>query len=170
MIGIKTKNRRNFLEYYKSFKDKIYNFFWYRVGLNRDKAEDLTSEVFVKAFESFDSYDQERPFQAWIYRIAQNHLINHYRIAKREVGLPEIDNSVSNELAYCFERDIEIKFELEKVMKVINSMEDYHREVLLLRYVDSLDNAEIATVLGKEEGAVRAQISRGLKLLRNKLK
>lgn len=158
------KDRTDFLAYYNRYKDKIYTYLWYRVGFNQALAEDLTSEVFIKALKNFESYDQDRPFQAWIYKIAQNHLINHYKTGYRETELLESVETPRRE-----HETIENKLELERVMEHIQELDQYHREVLLLRFVDCLDNREIAAVLGKEEGAVRTQISRALEELRKRI-
>lgn len=156
------KNKKEkFLYYYGQYKDKIFNYFWYRVGFNRPIAEDLTSEVFLKALKSFTDYDERRPFQAWIYAVAKNHLLNFYRTANRETELSLAENFDSSELS-----KIENKLELEKIFTVINRLDGYYREVLVLRFADGFDNREIAEILGKDEGAVRTQISRALEELR----
>lgn len=154
----------DFLGYYNKHKDKIYNYFWYRVGFNRALAEDLTSEVFLKAYKNFDSFDPARPFQAWIYAVAKNHLLNYYRLANRETELFLADSLAKNQLL-----EIDRRLELERIFNLINSMADYYKEVLFLRFADGLDNKEIAEALGKEEGAIRTQISRALEELRSKL-
>lgn len=159
------KARADFLAYYNQYKDKIYTYFWYRVGFNQALAEDLTSEVFIKALKNFDTYDQDRPFQAWIYKIAQNHLINHYKTSNRETELIEAIEVPRRE-----GEAIEAKLELERVMEHIHELNRYHQEVLLLRFVEGLDNQEIAAVLDKDEGAVRTQISRALEELRKRIK
>ena len=164
---MKHSNSKNkhFLRYYKEFKDKIYTYFLYRVNFNRDLAEDLTSEVFIKAFNCFDSFDKDRSFQAWIYTIARNHLINHYRTANREIDLARAEK-----LSCDFREKLEAEFELKEVLKKIGRLAPYYRDVLQLRFVDGLDNKEIAEVLEKEEGAIRTQISRALSELRKLLK
>jgi RNA polymerase sigma factor (sigma-70 family) len=159
------KEGKDFIAYYNEFKDKIFNYFLYRLNFNNSVAEDLTSEVFLKAFEKFDTYDQDRPFQAWIYTIARNHLYNYYRILGREVELEDAIPILNYEAS-----KVDINLELEKVMAEIEKMNPYHRDVLLLRYVDGLDNSEIAKVLGKDEGAVRTQIHRALNKLREGFK
>ena len=80
-------SNRVFLRYYNEYKDKIYTFFLYRVNFNCEQAEDLTADVFLKAFRKFDTFDRARSFQAWIYTIARNHLYNYYRQAGRELEL-----------------------------------------------------------------------------------
>lgn len=161
--SMKVKNP-DFLVYYHEYKDKIFNYFWYRIDFNRDLAEDLTSEVFVKALTHFDSFDATRSFQAWIYAIAKNHLLNYYRTAGREVELSWANDQCRDQL-----REVEIGLDLENIILTIRTLEPYHCEVLLLRFVDGFDNREIAQLLEKDEGAVRTQLSRALTTLREKL-
>ncbi len=154
----------NFLKYYQDYKDKIFNYFWYRVNFDRPLAEDLTAEIFLKALDNFSSFDQDRPFQPWIFTLARNRLINYYRQANREVPLENCKSLNFNEWP-----KIQAKIEVDRLIKKIKQLEPYHQEVLLLKYVDGLANNEIAQVLEKEEGAVRTQLSRALNQLRETL-
>lgn len=153
-----------FVSNYQQYKDKIYTYFLYRVNFNQALAEDLTSEVFLKAYKSLDSFDCERSFQSWIYAISHNHLLNYYRTVGREKSLEEV-----GDIATEFKKKLEANLELERIIEEIYKMDDYCREVLLLRFVDALDNKDIARLLNKDEGAVRTQISRALSELRNKI-
>ncbi|TAL19526.1 sigma-70 family RNA polymerase sigma factor, partial [Patescibacteria group bacterium] len=71
-------NPEKFRKFYETHFNKIYRFVLFRVG-NRELAEDLVSEIFVKALKAFPSYDESRSRSSWIFTIARNHLINHYR-------------------------------------------------------------------------------------------
>ena len=155
------KNKDDFIPYYNQFKDKIYNYFLYRVGFDKAVAEDLTSEVFVKAFKNFDGFDEAKKFQSWIYMIAHNHLVNHYKSAKRDVPLELMENFLQ-----YLDKDAEEKYELERILKIIRCMEEKDKEILQLKLVDELSNQEIADILEKEEGAIRTQISRSISKLR----
>ena len=159
--GPMLEKTNSYIDYYNKYKDKIYTYLWYRSGYNSQIAEDLTSDVFLKALKSFDSFDPEKSFQAWIYAIAKNHLINYYTKSGREVPLDEAEKA-----HYCMEENFDNKDELEKIIIKINELKNYHKEVLLLRFVDGLSNVEIAEMINKDEGAVRTQISRALKELR----
>jgi len=156
------KQKQNFTDYYNQYKDKIFNYFWYRVNFNRALAEDLTADAFLKAFKGFKDFDHGRSFQSWMYAIAKNHLLNYYRTANRETDLLDIEKMGVNEL-----KKIEDRLELEQAFDLINQLSEYHRDVLLLRYSDGLNNSEIAEILNKDEGAVRTQISRALEELRS---
>ncbi len=153
--------KENFVSYYDKFKDKIFVYFLYRVNFNRTIAEDLTSEVFLKALDHFDSFDQARSFQSWIFTIAHNHLVNHYRVAGRETEL-----LADQYITHVDTQKVELNYELEQVLKTIYTMEKSDRDILLMRFVDDLSNSDIADLLGKEEGAIRTKISRTLAKLR----
>lgn len=152
---------QDFIDYYKQYKDKIYAYFLYRLSFDKKTAEDLTSEVFLKAFKHFKRFDQSRSFQSWIFAISRNHLINHYIRSKKETSLAEAEY-----LIYREDTKVSDILELERVIKILNSMEVRYKEALILRFIDGLSNSEIAEVLNKDEGAIRTQISRGLKELR----
>jgi RNA polymerase sigma-70 factor (ECF subfamily) len=157
----------NFLTYYNQFKDKIFNYFLYRIGFDKPLAEDLTSEVFIKALKAFASFDENQKFQSWIYAIAHNHLINHYaRAGRAPVPLEDLEDFIPDTNDDQFEE----KYEAEQVLQVIDEMADSDRDILRFRFVDELDYREIADILCKEEGAIRTQVSRSLEKLRQKLK
>lgn len=156
---------RDYIANYDKYKDKIYTYFWYRVNFNNDIAEDLTAEVFLKAYKNFEDFDPSRSFQAWIYAIAHNHLVNHYRTANREIDLERAAVIAVDET-----KDLDAKFEIERIMTTIKCLDSYCREVLELRFIDQLSNSEIADLLGKDEGAIRTQISRAMQILKDKLK
>lgn len=156
------KQKQGFTEYYNQYKDKIFNYFWYRVNFNRTLAEDLTADAFLKAFKGFGEFDHNRSFQSWMYAIAKNHLLNYYRTANRETDLLEVEKMGVDEL-----KKIENRLEVEQAFALINQLSEYHREVLLMRFSDGLNNNEIAEILNKDEGAVRTQISRALEELRS---
>ncbi len=151
----------NFTAFYSEFKDKIYTYLLYRVGFNQALAEDLTSEVFIKAFKNFSSFDSDKSFQPWIFTIARNHLINHYRADKQIIPLADVEQTLSVK-----SKDVGRVLEAEQVIKIINTMEEGDKELLIMRYVDELNNKEMAAVLNKEEGAIRTQLSRSLAKLR----
>lgn len=160
-----SKDNKNFLANYNKYIDKIYTYIWYRVSFDRVVAEDLCSEIFLKAFKSYESFDETRSFQSWIYRVAKNHLSNHYRTRGREVELEcALDLSVETL------QKINTNIESERIMREIEKLDNYSKEVVVMRYVDELDNKEIAEILGKEVNAVRVQLSRALGKLKEDLK
>ncbi|PJC37146.1 hypothetical protein CO046_02015 [Candidatus Peregrinibacteria bacterium CG_4_9_14_0_2_um_filter_53_11] len=159
---------REFLDYYEEFKNAIFSYLLYRVGYDRATAEDLTSEVFIKAYENFHRYDQTRSFKTWIFTIAHNHLINYVQSRKLTVPLNEDIKTPANEKGATFAEQTDHDMQMEQVMQLVSDLPETQRELLTMRYVNDLSNSEIAAILGKDEGAVRTALSRAVGQLRNK--
>lgn len=155
-----------FLVYYQKYKHKIYNYFWYRTGFNQELAEDLTSEVFIKALKKFSSFKTNLSFQAWIYRIAHNHLVDHFRKSRAiNVPIEEAFNLPAQE----GHKNMEDKVFLGQLLERIKTLPDYYQEILILKFVNGMETKEIAAILKKQEGAIRTAIHRALKELRLKI-
>jgi RNA polymerase sigma-70 factor (ECF subfamily) len=159
-------NAVNFVDYYDQYKNKIFSYLYYRSGRNRELAEDLTSEVFMKALEKFHTYQEEKNFQSWIYAIAHNHLIDHFRKDKPTVDIEPLEN--------LLETDTDPKSSLlkrvaaEQVEELLSSLDDEEREILLLRYQQDLPMLDIADIVGKPDSTVRVIIHRALAKLRKR--
>ena len=158
------KDADEFLTYYQKYKHKIFNYFWYRTGFKQELAEDLTSEVFIKALRKFSSFKKDLSFQAWIYQIAHNHLIDHFR--KNKYDQVELEEAMHVPDQRVGNKNMEDKVFLQQVLDNIKSLPDYYQEILVLKYINHLETTEIANILEKEEGAVRTALHRGLKELR----
>src|SRR3990170_3288855 len=83
-------DKRDFETFYRANVDRIYRYLFFRVGGNREVAEDLVSDVFMKALEHFETYDPAISKSAWIYRIAHNRLVNHFRDQKPTTDIDDI--------------------------------------------------------------------------------
>lgn len=152
-----------FTRLYNDHKRSIFNYVLYRVGFDRDIAEDLTSEVFIKAFEYFDRYDQNRPFKTWIFTIAHNHLINFLTSRKKTISLDDAREIPQQTFS---EMDLDTRMLTDKILALVAELPASQREVVILRYVNDLEYNEIAKILGKKEGAVRTALSRAITDLR----
>jgi RNA polymerase sigma-70 factor, ECF subfamily len=157
-----------FAQIYDQHADTVYRSIFYRVG-DAGVAEDLTAEVFVKAWERIDRFQWRNvPVQHWLLRIAKNMVIDHYRSRRRlsspidELGdAPSTDPSPEDHVA----RDIEI----EALGRALGLLADEQRDVLLLRFVEGYSHRDVAAVLGKSVVAVRQIQVRGLRTLQNLL-
>ncbi|OGH70644.1 MAG: hypothetical protein A3C90_01840 [Candidatus Magasanikbacteria bacterium RIFCSPHIGHO2_02_FULL_51_14] len=160
--------KETFLSYYGRYRDKIYTYFLYRVSFQRELSEDLTSDVFLKAFDAFDSFDANRSFQAWIYTIARNHLINFYhkQAKQKTVALEDVKDTLLAGAHEDDSRKIDRTLEFERVMERIDTLPEEHQELIVLRYMNELSYKEIADITGKEEGALRVAVSRILQTLK----
>ncbi len=159
---------KDFLPYYNEFFEKVYRYIFFRVGRNRELAEDLTSEIFIKALESFENFDHTRPFAVWIYRIAHNHLTDYYKkIKKTMVPIEDYVNELkSNE---SIPHDASIAMDIEKIKNVLNDLPDVHREVIVMKYINQLENTEIAEILHTTEANIRVMQYRALQMLKKRL-
>jgi len=150
------RNKIVYLGHYLKYKDKIYSYFWYRTGMRRELAEDLTQEVFLKAWDKYSSFDTDRSFQAWIYSIAHNHLVDHYRLKRYEYDLEAIADKTAEE---------DFSWEL---WQILNRLPELDREILSLKYLQGFSYKEIAEMLVKTEEAVRVAAHRAIKRLQAK--
>jgi RNA polymerase sigma-70 factor, ECF subfamily len=164
-------DKEAFGEIYERYVDKIYKYIYYRVG-NQSDAEDLTSRVFFRAMAHVENYeDRGVPFQAWLYRIAHNLVANHHRDRGRRKIIP-LDDYVMNGLfsnADGPERAAEHMEERERLMLAIKSLPEDRQQLLILKFVDRLSNAEIGNIMGRTEGAVKSLYHRTLTALRDDL-
>lgn len=162
-----SNDTQEFTRYYEEFKKPIYNYILYRVSFNQDLAEDLTAEIFIKAYEHMDSYDRARSFKTWIYTIAHNHLINYVTSKKDVLSLDESLEVPSTESGSKFGEEVDMQMQMDVVHELIQELPAPQRELLTMRFVNDLSNTEIASVLNKEEGAIRTGLSRSISSLRN---
>lgn len=137
---------------YDHYLPKIFRFVLLKVS-HREEAEDLTHQVFLKAWENIDQYDfKGYSFGSWLYRIAKNITIDYYRSFRMEVSTEEI-NELSVE-SFLFGH-LDQKIEWEKLMWSIRQLKDIEQNVLIMRFVEDLSPKEIAEVISKSEGAVK---------------
>ncbi len=90
-------SKREFEKFYNNHLDKVYRFVFFRCNGNRELTEDLVSEIFMKALEHFDSYDEKVSKSAWIMTITRNHLANYWRDSKKTSLLPEDEDREDQE-------------------------------------------------------------------------
>ena len=154
---------------YERYIDRIYNYVYYRTG-NVSDAEDLTARVFQRAMNHISSYtDRGVPFSAWLYRIAHNLVANWHRDNSRRHEVPLEDHT---ELHYPAEHPEQVMVqsqEREKLLKVIRSLSSERQQLLILKFVEHLSNAEIAVIMGRSEGAIKSLYHRTVLVLRDEL-
>ena len=153
-----------FGELYERYRDAIYRFCLARTGTSHD-AEDLTADVFVKALQSIDRYqDRGLPFAAFLYRIARNAAIDRSRTLKQPFSLdgllvePASKQNVEAEASFGVERSI--------LLGALARLKQEHRDVIVMRFIEGYAALEVAQILGKTEGAIRTLQHRALERLR----
>ena len=155
---------------YERYIDRIYNYVYYRTGNHHD-AEDLTAKVFHQALKHIPRYeDRGAPFSSWLYRIAHNLVANWHRDRSRRqvVSLDQVtlvapagDNSPFEHAARSERRDT--------LLEAIRRLPADRQQLLILKFVERLPNAQIGRIMGRTEGAIKSLYHRTLVSLRDAL-
>ncbi len=159
----------SFGKLYDHYVKPIYRFIAVKVSV-RQEAEDLTHEVFLTAWQKLPSFTfRGFPFSSWLYRIARNRVIDHYRTKKQHADINEVDEGLLG-ITDSHEAGVDTALTLSKIYEAMKGLNADQQDVLILRFVDDLSPAEIAEVLDKSEGAVRIIQHRAVETLKKKLK
>lgn len=160
-----------FGQLYTAYVDRIYRHIYYRVG-SPENAEELTSQVFENAWKAFGRYrDMGRPFVTWLLAIANNQVIDFYREKKRHKNQEYLSDPTVAQAASLREGTVdpedlvEMNFTSEELGRAILRLKPDHRAIVVMRFRDGIDFADIAAHLGKSEGAIRVILHRALSKL-----
>ncbi len=158
-----------FGDLYERYLDKIYNYIYYRTG-NEHDAEDLTARVFFRALKRLPGYtDRGLPFSAWLYRIAHNLVANWHRDQSRRKVVP-LDEFVADGLqSEAPEHTAETREEEDVLLAMLRRLPAERQQLLMLKFVEQLSNAEIGVVMNRSEGAIKSLYHRTLLSLRDAL-
>ncbi len=152
---------------YERYVGRIYNYIYYRTG-NRHDAEDLTAHVFFRAMRHIGNYrDRGLPISAWLYRIAHNLVANWHRDNSRRKEIPLEDSLIGREPLKHPELELLSSEERERLLLVIRTLSPDRQQLLILKFVDHLSNAEIGQIMNRTEGAVKSLYHRTLLSLRD---
>lgn len=163
---MQTISYTKFLTYYQEYHQKIYRYLYFRTYEDRELAEDLTSDTFLKAFEKLESYNPEYSFSAWIYTIARNSLIDHVRknSSIQNYDIEDYENYLGTE------EDFSSKLDREKdqgqILLHIKKLPPTHQEIVLLKYFNDYTNEEIQNTLDLNPNTLRVNLHRALKKLK----
>ncbi len=153
---------------YDHYHPQIYRFVFVKVG-RREDAEDITHQVFLAAWQNIGKYKHRgHPFGSWLYQIARNLVIDHYRAKKPETSLDKMDPEifVSSLNAHA---DLTMKLDMEKAMKGIARLKPEYQDVIILRFIEDMPLREVARAMEKTEGAVKLMQHRAIKELQRNL-
>jgi RNA polymerase sigma-70 factor (ECF subfamily) len=153
---------------YDHYQAMIYRFVAIKVG-SREEAEDITHQVFLSAWQKMKSYKHRGyPFSSWLYRIARNQVIDHYRAKRSEVSIDKIDPELFASVEHASD-DLTEKFQLENVRKAIAALKPDYQDVVIMRFVEDISLKETAAILKKSEGAIKLIQHRAVKELKKAL-
>ncbi len=166
----KKGNKESFSVLYDKYVDKIFKFIYFKTS-HRETAEDLCSQTFIKALEKLNDFgfNNNTYFSAWLYTIARNNVIDHYRKSNKSKNNLNIDDvwDVSDDTDIL--SDVEFKLKTESIAKYIKKLNSEQREIIMLKIFEELSYKEISEILDKNEGACKMSFCRAIKKLRKEM-
>jgi len=158
-------NLAPFGELYENHVEKIYQFTYFKVH-QKEVAEDLTSHIFMKAMKAIGQFNaQKASFKTWLYQIARNTIIDHYRQKKETRNIDDAWDISDQKVD--IERDTDFQMKMESIQKYMKKLKAEQREVVLLRVWGGHSFKEIAEIMGKSEAACKMSFKRVIEKLRD---
>lgn len=143
-----------FAQIYEENFEKIFRYIAIKIG-NQMEAEDLTQQVFMKALKAISSYKwKDVPFSAWLYKIAHNQVVDYIRKKSRRPET-ELNEEIASVEDYPY-KAAEFKVELGELSRALKKLTPLQQEVISLRFSCEMPIAQVASIMGKKEGAIKA--------------
>ena len=159
-----------FSRYYQEHMPQVFGFVFMRTNQNRSLAEDIVSEIFLKALENFEQYSAEKgSFKSWIFQITKNYLIDHFR-AKKNQPSASIDD-LANQLHDGSDtgKKAQLAIEKEIITQAVNELPEEKKELVILRYFSGYSYEEISEIINDNPNNTRVKLHRILQELKRKL-
>ncbi len=165
LIKAARQDPKVFGELYLLYVEQVFRYLYSRIGYVHD-AEDITAQTFLIAFESFDRFRQEEHFASWLFAIARNKAMDHFRKRKNTTSIDEVDDiPVENDPLY----GVIQSEQTAALSKLIQALPEEDRDLLRLRFLAEMSFPEIAYLLHRNEEAVKKSIYRLLARLHSQL-
>ena len=156
-------NLAEFSVLYDRYVTDVFRFVYFKTH-HKETAEDITSQSFIKALEHIGGYDDAKgPFKAWLFSIARNTVIDHYRSRKEHLDVEDIWDLANDEDVL---RDVAARMQLSKVQEYMKELTGEQRDIVMLRVWQGLSYQEIAQIMGKSEGSCKMMFSRTVAKMR----
>ena len=172
ILQFQNEDKGAYVEIVMRYKDRLVNFL-YRFTGNGETAEDISQETFLKLYKNKDKYSEIAKFSTWLYTIALNEARSNFRKEKKHsaVSINDFYEDSHNDYQirsddYNPEEDANAETESFYIQKAINSLNEIHREIIVLRDIEELDYEEIAKTLDIPLGTVRSRINRARESLK----
>ncbi|MCR4278351.1 MAG: sigma-70 family RNA polymerase sigma factor [bacterium] len=158
---------KHFPAFYRKHVKKIYRFLYFRVGSNQERAEDLTQDVFLKALNAFDRYDESISESAWIFTIARNHLINDVSKQKKHSSLEEIENIEMDGESWIVKS--ENADDVRALIKAMDTLKSDEKDLIQRKYIAGWSFKELAEEMKTTSGALRIKATRTMTKLKKEM-
>ena len=150
----KQRDQKAFAQLYEEHFDKIYRYVALRIG-DRTEAEDMTQQVFLNALKSISSFKWKGvPFAAWLFRIAHNQVVDYLRKKSKQAAVPLDESLVSSDSNP--QLMAEHSLDVEQLLLATRRLTEAQRQVISLRFAGELSINQVANIMGKSQGAVKA--------------
>lgn len=155
--------QKKFLEAYEAHSDGIFRHCYFRLS-NRERAQELTQETFMRAWQTLKEGAEVQSIKAFLYRIAHNLVIDEYR-KKKEVSLEMLQESGFDPSINDTKELVEHAIEKEKFLKALERLDEDERHLIVMRYIDDLGPSEIASLTGERQNVISVRLNRAVKKL-----
>ncbi len=173
LVNLALADQDYFLYIIKRYKGKLYNYIRRITNLDTEDIEDILQEVFIKVYQNLNDFDLDLKFSSWIYRIAHNQTISHYRRAKArpQGNAVELDDKLIKSLASDFniEKNIDINLLRKGIYKILDNLDKKYNEVLVLKFFEEKNYKEISDIIKKPVGTVASLLNRAKDEFRKEL-
>lgn len=173
LVTLTLKNKEYYLCLMKRYESKLLGYILKISNLDRQDAEDIIQEVFIKAYQNLNDFDFKFKFSNWIYRIAHNATISAFRKKKassKTVSWEDKDLDNILESSLNVEKANIQKLTHKQILEIINHLPLKYKEVLILKFVEDKDYRVIGDILHKPMGTIATLINRAKKSLIRELK
>lgn len=161
----KNGDKAAFGHLYDHYLPQIYRFVYLKTGGKHD-AEDITNDVFMNAWQHIPQYEESGfPLSSWLYQIARNRIIDHFRTKRSNIPIEDVEDDI--DVPHTTIGDVDAVLAIERVQGAISKLREEYQTLIVMRFVDDRSTTEIASVLGKSEGAIRLMQYRALQALKN---
>ena len=167
VVSAQGGNTAAFEALYDHFYDRIYRYVSFKAG-DASAAEDITEEVFLRMLRSIGTYKYHgHPFSSWLFRIAHNLVVDHFRKCGRDKSVP-LDKVVAvvGESSVDLDNYVQTKLAMREVNRAMEDLTDLQRQIISLRFAGGLSVNETARAVGRNENAVKALQHAGIRKLR----
>ncbi|HDK25524.1 MAG TPA: sigma-70 family RNA polymerase sigma factor [Candidatus Atribacteria bacterium] len=172
LVALTLKNQDYYLCLMKRYEGRLLNYILKISNINKEDAEDILQEVFLKAYQNLNDFDLNFKFSNWIYSIAHNTTISTFRkknIRPQSVSWDNEELINILESTYNVEKDTIRQLAYEQILDIINRLPLKYKEVLILKFIENKDYKEISDILHKPMGTIATLINRAKKSLKQEL-